>query len=668
MPISDSPSTSTPCVQDADELSGAKKIFFEVMDMEDESLRSRYLDTACGKDPPLRARVESLLRARVGSEEFLGAPAALKLLAMELEIAEEELWPREAGEIGCFGDYVLLDEIARGSAGVVFRARQVSLDRIVALKMPRDHGLVADSADLRRFRAEVAAAAALNHPNIVPVYEVGEHEGQAYYSMRLIGGGSLHRQAARYRKPETAVRLMAKVIRAVAAAHEAGLLHRDIKPGNILLDASDEPYLTDFGVVRRMGGEEDLTLPGQLMGTPYYMAPEQVRGEGRTLTPAADVYSLGAVLYELLAREKPITGGSMIEVLNHTLEKIPKSPRALNPSVDRDLECIVMRCLEKAPDARYPSASAMAEDLERWLRREPIRARPAGPLRRMGKWIRRRPYHAVILLLAAGLGVTLAESLRFRARHPPPPGVEELAASAGNWTAVPLKQPLDVISLIYLDRGPASNWAREKNSLTAFPGPPERLQSLFFPVHASGDYDLLLDFTVTGLQRGINETPLLQFLVGSRLLQLDLATASGCRCPQCVPGGTAVPLDAGPGIAHPFGPVSGLQWIRTKSVKDNDTRIFHHDLRADLPHTLLIQVRLLEKKRGSVTVLLDGRPFLSWSGPLTELRETDPVKDGFGNGGGFSYFHFMNPSSYTISYNRMILIPLSGTAWRRTPN
>ncbi|MES2709572.1 MAG: serine/threonine-protein kinase [Verrucomicrobiota bacterium] len=648
----------------------AKEIFLEALAKPGPEARASYLAEVCGPDAALRARVDLLLEASAEAADFLTASVMLDVdpdLAREAGLGGE---PELAEKIGYFGDYVLLDEIARGSSGVVFRARQTSLNRIVALKMPRDHTLAAGSEGMKRFNAEVKAVAALDHPNIVPIYEVGEHEGQGYFSMKLIGEGTLHTRAGQFREPKKAVRLIIKVARAVEAAHARGLLHRDIKPGNILLDAEGGPHLTDFGVARRMGEASDLTLTGQIMGTPYYMAPEQARGEARTLTPAADVYSLGAVLYELLGRERPITGDSMIEVLRHAVELAPKPLRALNPALDRDLECIVMKCLEKPPAARYGTATALADDLERWLRREPIAARPAGQWRRAVKWLRRRPYRGVVLLLAAGLAVTLTDLILLRKERPPLPKAltqEELAATWVNWVPVPPGQPLDVISLIYLDRGPASNWAREKDSLTAFAGPPEKVQSLFFPIHATGDYDLRLEFTLRDLRNGINEVPLLQFTVGSRLMQLELAAASGCRCPKCVPGGTAVPLDAGAGISHPFGPVSGLQWIRHRSIRQNGTALFHHDLAAGVPHTLAIRVRVTGKT-GSVATVLDEKPFLNWSGPLAALRETDPVKDGFGDGGGLSYFRFMNPTSYTVTYNRLTLTPLKGGAWRREPN
>jgi serine/threonine-protein kinase len=216
---------------------------------------------------------------------------------------------------------VLLDEVARGAAGVVYRARQSSLGRIVALKMLRGQP---DDRGGRRFKAEAQAAAALNHPNIVPIYEVGEHAGQSYLSMKFIEGGTLASRLAEFRAdPEKAVALIAKVARAVESAHAQGLLHRDIKPGNILLDAAGEPHVTDFGIARRIGLDSELTQTGQIMGTPYYMSPEQARGENVTLTPQADVYALGAVLYELLGGQRPFTGEGMVEVLKRVVDDTP---------------------------------------------------------------------------------------------------------------------------------------------------------------------------------------------------------------------------------------------------------------------------------------------------------------------------------------------------------
>ena len=309
-----------------------------------------------------------------------------------------------------FGDYELIEEIARGGMGIVYRARQVSHDRLVALKMILA-GELAGEAETRRFRAEGEAAASLHHPNIVEIYEVGEHQGQHYYSMKLVEGASLAQRVGSadgiLSNDETAT-LMAKVARAIHHAHQIGLLHRDLKPGNILIDAQGEPHVTDFGLARRMATPSDLTLSGMVLGSPSFMAPEQASEQSRHLTTAADVFSLGAVMYYLLTGRPPFTGSTPIETVRHLLDGEPATPRTLNSKIDRDLETICLKCLEKSPQRRYGSAEALAEDLERWLRHEPIQARTASYLDKVAKWARRNPAAAVLAclaLLAAVLGV-----------------------------------------------------------------------------------------------------------------------------------------------------------------------------------------------------------------------------------------------------------------------
>jgi serine/threonine protein kinase/Tfp pilus assembly protein PilF len=299
-----------------------------------------------------------------------------------------------------FGDYELLEQIGRGGQGVVFRARQKSLNRIVALKVI-GLGHWATEAHLKRFRLEAEAAARLEHPGIVPIHEVGERDGQCYFSMKFIEGGQLDEVARR--EPmliRRAVELIGKVARTVHYAHEHGILHRDIKPGNILLDRNGEPHLTDFGLARLVEAYSTVTGTLEVLGTPSYMAPEQAAGNNAAVSSNTDVYGLGAVLYQLLTGQPPFAGGTTYETIRLLLDIEPRPPRLLNPKVDRDLSTICLKCLEKDPKRRYSSALALAEDLERWLKHEPIRARHTGVFARGKKWVQRNPSSA---LLAASL-------------------------------------------------------------------------------------------------------------------------------------------------------------------------------------------------------------------------------------------------------------------------
>src|SRR5436305_11079678 len=295
-----------------------------------------------------------------------------------------------------FDDYELLKEIGRGGQGVVYRARQKSLNRIVALKVI-GVGQWATEAHLRRFRLEAEAAASLNHPSIVPIHEIGERDGCCYFSMNLVDGGQLDELVRREPIPiRRAAGLIAKLARTAHYAHEHGILHRDIKPGNILLDAEGEPHLTDFGLARLVEAESTVTRTTAALGTPSYMGPEQARADNAMLTRAADIYSLGAVLYQLLANRPPFFGATTYETVRLLLETEPRPPRLLNPKVDRDLSTICLKCLEKDPQRRYNSALALAEDLEHWLRHEPIRARRTGFVIRGTKWLQRNPTTAIL--------------------------------------------------------------------------------------------------------------------------------------------------------------------------------------------------------------------------------------------------------------------------------
>jgi WD40 repeat protein/tRNA A-37 threonylcarbamoyl transferase component Bud32 len=309
-----------------------------------------------------------------------------------------------------FGDYELLEEIARGGMGVVYKARQVSLNRPVALKMILA-GQLASEQEIKRFYTEAEAAANLSHANIVPIYEIGEHEGRHYFSMKLVEGVSLAHGIAdfglRNADFRPAARLMVKVARAVHYAHQRGILHRDLKPANILLDGQGEPHVTDFGLAKRIEGQSELTASGTVMGTPNYMAPEQASGRSHEITTVADVFSLGAIFYHLLTGQPPFRAETPLETMRKVVDQEPERPGSINQRVDRDLETICLKCLEKDLNLRYGSAEALAEDLERWLRYEPVQARPSFIWRRALKWVRRKPAIAALLaaiLLVVGFG------------------------------------------------------------------------------------------------------------------------------------------------------------------------------------------------------------------------------------------------------------------------
>src|SRR5262245_10473109 len=321
---------------------------------------------------------------------------------------------RAAKLFGELGDYELLEEIGRGGQGVVFRARQKSLNRTVASKVI-GLGQWATPAHLKRFRLEAEAAASLDHPCIVPIYEVRERDGQCYFSMKFVEGGQLDEVIQQ--RPisiRQAVELIAKVARTVHYAHEHGILHRDIKPGNILLDGKGEPHLTDFGLARLVESESTVTRTLEVLGTPSYMAPEQAAGDKAKLTRTTDVYGLGAVLYQLLTGHPPFAGGTTYETIKLLLESQPRPPRLWNSKIDRDLSTICLKCLERDPKRRYSSALEFAEDLERWLRREPIKARHIGIVGQGRRWLQRNPTTAAVtvlsLALIAALGVIVWNS------------------------------------------------------------------------------------------------------------------------------------------------------------------------------------------------------------------------------------------------------------------
>jgi len=365
---------------------------------------------------------------KCGSKVFADAPQGFCSLCLfktglgPLLNDEDDVLESSAGLIELdFDDYELLKEIGRGGQGVVYRARQKSLNRTVALKVI-GVGRWATEAHLKRFRLEAEAAASLSHPFIVPIHEIGERKGYCYFSMNLVEGGQLDEVAGKQpMSMRRAAELIAKLARTVDYAHEHGILHRDIKPGNILLDAEGEPHLTDFGLARLVESESNVTRTTDMLGTPSYMAPEQARGGNEALTRATDIYGLGAVLYQLLTGHPPFVGATSYETVRLLLETEPRSPRLLNSKLDRDLSTICLKCLEKDPRRRYPTARAVAEDLEHWLRREPIHARPIALFTRGRKWLQRNPTMAVAVTSLAGLFIALAFIVwKSELIHPPP--------------------------------------------------------------------------------------------------------------------------------------------------------------------------------------------------------------------------------------------------------
>ncbi|HEV3344701.1 MAG TPA: serine/threonine protein kinase [Pirellulales bacterium] len=360
---------------------------------------------------PLREALSTTLFAADGSASTLGfAPGTGRQPAVHLSLKS-------------FGDYEIIEEIARGGMGVVYKARQVSLNRLVAVKMILS-GQLASPDDVRRFRAEAEAAAHLRHPNIVAIHEVDEHEGQHYFSMDYVAGRSLSQMVREHPlAPDEAARYVKIVAEAIHYAHEHGILHRDLKPSNVLIDETDQPRITDFGLAKRIDRDPDATISGAIVGTPSYMSPEQ--GLGRVAVgPATDVYSLGAMLYDLLCARPPFQADSPLETLRQVRDCEPASPRILNPHVPRDLETICLKCLAKETHRRYASAADVATELGRFLAGEPIHARPLGTLGRVARWTRRHPLAtgvmvttAALLMVVSAATLSVARELERQLRH-----------------------------------------------------------------------------------------------------------------------------------------------------------------------------------------------------------------------------------------------------------
>jgi tetratricopeptide (TPR) repeat protein/tRNA A-37 threonylcarbamoyl transferase component Bud32 len=384
----------------------------------------RYLDEHC-PDPALRQRVERLLVADASVCRQRTAPEGLTAPSSP---------PPSAPALPVPG-YEGLEEIGRGGMGVVYKARHLKLNRVVALKMIR----AADFAGPEthdRFQREAEAAARLQHPNIVQVFEVGAHDGRPFFSLEFVEGGSLAQKLAGTPLPAAeAARLVQTLARAVHHAHERGVLHRDLKPGNVLLSAAGVPKITDFGLAKRLDVEGSATRTGAVLGTPGYMAPEQAEGAGRRLGPATDVWALGAILYECLTGRPPFGGATVLETLDQVRGHEPVPPARLNPRVPRDLETVCLKCLHKDPARRYGAAAALADDLGRVLEDRPVHARRAGTAERAWRWCRRNPglattggIAAAALLLGAAVATAFglyANAQAERARNNEKKAIEE---------------------------------------------------------------------------------------------------------------------------------------------------------------------------------------------------------------------------------------------------
>ena len=352
-----------------------------------------------------------------GGSEAETLASELEETVVEVSAAGGRRGMAGGGALPYFGDYRLDEEIARGGMGIVYRATQRTLNRTVAVKVLRDH-LFAGGGEVERFRIEAAAAAALRHPNIVGIHEIGEHEGTHFFSMDYVSGGTLsHRLRDGPLPARKAAELMVKIARAIHHAHAQGVLHRDLKPANVLLDGEGEPVVTDFGLAKRAAQETELTVSGQVLGTPAYMAPEQAAGRTKDFGPHTDVYGLGALLYHLVTGRAPFTGDSHLAVLTQVTKEDPVSVRLLNPSIPRDLETVCARAMAKDIPRRYRSAQEFADDVQRFIDGRPVVARPVGSLGKLWRWARRHRALAAalsaVVLLTFGVLTSIAVS-RFR--------------------------------------------------------------------------------------------------------------------------------------------------------------------------------------------------------------------------------------------------------------
>ncbi len=398
------------------ENSSVVDIFCTALEITSDEDRSRFLDQACAGSTDLRHRVDELLKAYTSASDFMEQPPELLGSQSDSELpatpgSEPTQPPKQlvrdvalnwsTGALPRhFGDYELLEQIAHGGMGIVYRARQKSLNRIVAIKMILA-GQFAGPDEIKRFYIEAEAAAHLDHPGIVPVFEVGAHEGQHYFSMGFVHGESLaNKLKAGPVPPRVAAMYVRKIAAAVHVAHEQGIVHRDLKPGNVLLDKQGEPKVTDFGLAKRVEANSELTATGMVIGTPSYMPPEQAAGKLDQINASADIYSLGAILYALLTARPPFEAETQVETLMHVLHEEPVTPRKLAGGVPKDLEAICLKCLEKKAGNRYRSAADLENELQLFLAGEPVSARNDW-LRRIRKWSKREPVLATHLVAIA---------------------------------------------------------------------------------------------------------------------------------------------------------------------------------------------------------------------------------------------------------------------------
>ena len=399
-----------------------ESIFNAAMDVSCPRERATLVDQLCKQNLALAKEVHGLINALARAEGFLenvDPNDSLPIDPLTIYDASAEVTQRPRSTAGGlirtggdeipfrkFGDYELIEVIAQGGMGVVYKARQMRLNRIVALKMILT-GAFADEEEIKRFYQEAEAAAKLDHPGIVPVYDVGCCDGQHYYSMAFIEGKSL---AARIKEspidPRESAKILLQIARAVHVAHEAGFIHRDLKPANILLDGKNEPRIVDFGLAKSSRDDSDLTRTGTVMGTPNYMPPEQATGRNKEVTNASDVYSLGAILYTLLTGQPPFVAGNSTETLMQVLQDHPLRPRNIKVGIPVDLEAICAKCMEKKPADRYSSAENLAADLERFLGGTPIHAKNDWR-RRLKRWVAREPVLAAHLALVPVLAVAV---------------------------------------------------------------------------------------------------------------------------------------------------------------------------------------------------------------------------------------------------------------------